>query len=51
MESVRFACASCQRYILAALDAIEAEGKTVNLIFKGHKGATKTEFIEKILNN
>ena len=33
------------------VDAIEAEGKTVNLTFKGHKGATKTESIEKILNN
>jgi hypothetical protein len=51
MESVRFACASCQRYILAALDVIKAEGKTVNLKFIGHKGATRTESIEKILNN
>ncbi len=51
MESVRFACASCQRYILAALDVIKAEGKTVNLKFIGHKDAIKTSKIEEIINN
>jgi hypothetical protein len=49
MESVRYACTSCQRYTAAAIEVAKQNGKTIEIIFKAHPGALTTAKIRSIL--